>query len=118
MESVQKLKKLPYKRIIVPEEDGGYSAEIAELSGCLAQGETLKEAVENLEISLELWIETSLEQGADIPEPYEQRNYSGQFNVRVPTSLHKTLVEHARQEHVSLNAYVNALLQQGDRQVA
>ena len=118
MESLEKLKSLPYKRVIVPEEEGGFSAEIAELPGCFAQGETLEEAATNMETSLELWIETALEHTAEIPEPFEHRNYSGQFNVRVPASLHKALVERARQEHVSLNAYINALLERGTKRAA
>ena len=38
-----------YARVITPEADGGYSAEIVEFPGCVTQGETVEEAYANLE---------------------------------------------------------------------
>ena len=56
------------------------------------------------------WIEIGLEEGQPIPEPFTAEAYSGKFVVRVPRSLHRQLVEAAKQEGVSLNAYVNVVL--------
>jgi HicB-like protein involved in pilus formation len=42
-----------------------------------------------------------------------ERNFSGRFVVRVPTSLHRHLAEQAQQQRVSLNQLVVALLAGG-----
>jgi predicted HicB family RNase H-like nuclease len=42
----------------------------------------------------------------EIPEPFGHRSYSGRFNVRIPSSLHRKLAMAAAREGVSLNAFV------------
>lgn len=49
---------LKYSLSLYPEEDGGYTVMIPDLPGCLAQGDTLEEAIENINEARELWIET------------------------------------------------------------
>lgn len=44
-------------------------AEVPELPGCAADGETYKEALHNIEIIMQEWIETAKELGRSIPEP-------------------------------------------------
>ena len=51
------------------EEDGAYIAEVPELPGCMADGATYKEALENVEVVIREWIETARELGRSIPEP-------------------------------------------------
>ncbi len=46
--------------------------DIPELSGCMAHGKTKKEAVENAEKAVHLWIKTAKENGAQIPVPKER----------------------------------------------
>ena len=50
-------------------ENGCYIAEVPELPGCMADGETLKEVTEEIENSIRLWIEVNTERGIEIPEP-------------------------------------------------
>jgi len=50
-------------------EDNAYIAEVPELSGCCADGETLKQALENIEIIIGEWIETAKLMGRSIPKP-------------------------------------------------
>lgn len=50
-------------------KDNAYIAEVPELSGCMADGYTMKEALENAEIIISEWIETAEELGREIPEP-------------------------------------------------
>ena len=99
---------LPYKYSIYPAQEGGYVIEIPDLHGCISQGETVEEAVSMIEDAKRGWLELALEQGAEIPEPTAMvsADYSGKFNVRVPKSLHKSLVENAKTENVSLNQLV------------
>lgn len=49
--------------------DNCYIAEVPELSGCMADGKTLAEALENVHIVIGEWIETARELGRDIPVP-------------------------------------------------
>jgi predicted RNase H-like HicB family nuclease len=51
------------------EEDGTVIAEVPELAGCLADGETHQTALANAEIIIREWIETAQELGRKIPEP-------------------------------------------------
>ncbi len=50
-------------------EDKLYIAEVPELSGCMADGETYIDAIQNAEVVISEWIETAKELGREIPEP-------------------------------------------------
>jgi predicted RNase H-like HicB family nuclease len=58
-----------YPIVIYPSEEGGYVADLPAFKGCLAQGETLSETLEELEIVTKLWIETAEKHGESWPEP-------------------------------------------------
>ncbi|MBD2347263.1 type II toxin-antitoxin system HicB family antitoxin [Anabaena subtropica] len=51
------------------EEDQAFIAEVPELPGCAADGETYQEALRNVEIIMQEWIETAQELDRPIPEP-------------------------------------------------
>jgi len=51
------------------EEDDCYIAEAPELPGCLADGSTQQEALANLGVIMDEWLETAHEVGKPIPEP-------------------------------------------------
>jgi predicted RNase H-like HicB family nuclease len=59
-----------YEMIIYwSEEDQAYIAEVPELAGCMADGGSYQEAVNNAEQVIAEWIETAVELGRYIPEP-------------------------------------------------
>jgi predicted RNase H-like HicB family nuclease len=61
---------LKYEMIIYwSSEDNAYIAEIPELPGCMADGNTYQEAVENAENIIHEWIETAILQGREVPQP-------------------------------------------------
>jgi predicted RNase H-like HicB family nuclease len=62
---------LRYPIIIYPAEEGGYVAEVVALKGCLAQGETLTECLEELNTVQALWIESARQNHEKIPTPSE-----------------------------------------------
>ena len=45
------------------DEDNAYVADVPELPGCCADGETREDALRNAELAAELWIETAEEFG-------------------------------------------------------
>ncbi len=51
------------------EEDQAFVAEVPELPGCMADGATYQEALANVEVIIQEWIETARELGRRIPEP-------------------------------------------------
>jgi predicted RNase H-like HicB family nuclease len=62
--------KIKYEMIIYwSAEDSAFIVEVPELPGCIADGETYQEAVQNAEIVIQQWIETAQELGRDIPTP-------------------------------------------------
>lgn len=50
-------------------DDNGFVAEVPELPGCMADGETYQEALANAEVIIAEWLETAREIGRTIPEP-------------------------------------------------
>jgi predicted RNase H-like HicB family nuclease len=66
-----------YERIIYwSEEDQKFIVEVPELPGCMADGATATEALENAEIIISEWIETANEIGRTIPEPKGKLMYA------------------------------------------
>jgi antitoxin HicB len=61
--------KLPYRRVIVAAEEGGFVAIIEEFPGCITQGDTLQETVGNLEEAATAWLECALNHSDVIPPP-------------------------------------------------
>ena len=107
--NVDEYMKLPYSIIIryVEDESGNYFfATVQELDGCMSDGATLEEAAVNIREAMEGWIETKLESGLAVPIPKDDSTFSGKFVLRIPKSLHRSLVSDAEKEGVSLNQYV------------
>jgi predicted RNase H-like HicB family nuclease len=51
------------------DQDEAFIAEVPELPGCAADGETYQEALANVETIIQEWIETEQELGRPIPQP-------------------------------------------------
>ena len=57
-------------------DDNAFIAEVPELAGCMADGETMAEALENVEQVMSDWIEVAQEQGREIPVPKGRLKYA------------------------------------------
>jgi antitoxin HicB len=99
-----------YEVDIVPNEHGGYYARIPDFPTIFTGGRTPDEAMRNALEAIELMIEEHKERALPIPDPLE--SFSGQFNVRLPRSLHRELVRRAERQGVSLNGIIGFLLAQ------
>ena len=106
------MKKKYRIEIIEDEDEGGYIVSYPDLIGCISSGETIEKAVKNGEDARREWVLAALESGTVIPEPFSAEEYSGQFRLRVPKSLHKHLAERSKQEGISMNQYCIYLLSQ------
>jgi predicted RNase H-like HicB family nuclease len=100
--------KRPYARLVMPDTDGTFTAEILEFPGCFAVGETAAEALANIEEVAVDWLAATLAQGQNIPEPIENAGYSGKLVLRMPKGLHKKAAQCAEREGVSLNQFIVA----------
>ena len=99
MKTVEYYMNLPYKMEIIPDlEEGGYVAAFPDLPGCLTCADTINELLENAIDAKRAWLEAEMEMGMEIPEPGDLTEYSGQFKLRLPKSLHKQLAENSKRE--------------------
>lgn len=58
------------------DKDDAYLAEVPELPGCMADGQTYREALEKAEVIIREWIETAKELGRPIPSPRGRLKYA------------------------------------------
>ncbi|EMB46538.1 type II toxin-antitoxin system HicB family antitoxin [Treponema denticola] len=111
MKTLEEYIKLPYKLEIIPDtEENGFVASYPELPGCITCGSSLSSVVANAEDAKKEWLFAALEEGIPINEPNDIDSYSGQFKLRLPKTLHKTLAEDSKKEGVSMNQYCVYLL--------
>lgn len=108
--TIENLLRREYPITLVPAEEGGYMTEHRDLPGCITQGDTLAEALENLAAARRLWITTAVEHGDEVPQPSTDDRFGGRVLVRMPKSLHRRLFERSQDEGVSLNQLVVAML--------
>ena len=114
MKTIDYYMALPYKLEIVPDAEGGYVARYPELPGCITVGDTLEDTVGHVLDAKREWLLAALEDGIRINEPASSDNYSGQFKLRIPKSLHRSLAEHSKAEGISMNQYCLYLLTRND----
>lgn len=119
MKTLNEYLKLPYRmEIVEDQEEGGFVVSYPDLPGCISCGETIADAVANAADAKRAWLEAALEEGVAIREPESLEQYSGQFKLRLPRSLHRSLAEHSQREGISMNQYCVYLLSRNDAMYA
>ena len=115
MKTLNEYMSMSYKMEIVEDQDeGGFVISYPDLPGCITCGETIECAMQNAKDAKREWIRAALEEGIEIYEPDSLENYSGQFKLRIPRSLHRSLAEHSQREGISMNQYCVYLLSKND----
>ncbi|MCD8375400.1 MAG: type II toxin-antitoxin system HicB family antitoxin [Oscillospiraceae bacterium] len=114
MKTLSEYMAMPYRMEITADAEGGYVASYPDLPGCLTCGETAEQAAANAEDAKRAWLKAAFEEGIEIQEPDSLEEYSGQFKLRIPRSLHRSLAEHSKKEGVSMNQYCVYLLAKND----
>ena len=115
MKTIEYYMNLPYRLEILPDPDeGGFVVRYPDLPGCISVGATMNDAIANAQDAKHTWIAAALKEGIQIVEPSSAEDYSGQFKLRLPKSLHRSLAEHAKAEGTSMNQYCVYLLSRND----
>lgn len=92
------------------EEDGEYVSTVAEFPSLSWLDEDVQRSSAGLRTLVAEVIADMQQTGEPVPQPFGQRDFSGRFNVRVSSSLHRRLAMDAAREGVSLNAWVTQKL--------
>lgn len=91
------------------EEHLFWVAKSKSLKGCVGQGETAQEAIDELELNEAEWLTTAHECGIPIPASSvrSENSYSGKVSLRFSAFTHEEASKNARETGVSLNQYIN-----------
>lgn len=64
---------MKYRVVLEPqEEEGGYTVYVPALPGCVSQGETVDEAMQNIKEAIEIYLESLGERGVSLPQIEER----------------------------------------------
>jgi predicted RNase H-like HicB family nuclease len=64
--------KVKYKIVLEPQEEGGYTVYVPALPGCVSQGGTVEEAMDNVKEAITVYLESLRERGIDLPQVEER----------------------------------------------
>jgi predicted RNase H-like HicB family nuclease len=94
-------------QIIWSPEDGAYLAIPNELPGCVADGQTPEEALANLKVVIDEWIETAKEQGRPAPKPMTLADL-GKLQQKAQADLQRHIQD---QVQIAISQVLEQLLQ-------
>jgi predicted HicB family RNase H-like nuclease len=99
----------PYTITLVHDaESDSWTSGVLEVPGAISEGDDPNEAVAMVREALALVIEHRLRSGAEVPEPFETRAWSGELRLRLTPELHRRASTLAAEESVSLNRWLSA----------
>ena len=97
-------------RVTWSPEDSEYVGLCAELPSLSWLAASPEEALTGIRLVVSEVIADMQANGEVIPEPLAEKHYSGEFRVRIPPALHRTLAMQAAEQGVSLNRLASAKL--------
>ena len=91
---------------LIQDEEGDWLAHFVELPNISAFANTPVKALSELKTAWEATKESYIRRKEPIPIAPAKKEYTGRFNVRVDSRVHRALAIEAARAHVSLNALV------------
>ncbi len=91
-------------------EDGEYVGTCAEFPSLSWLAKTPSAALAGIGRVVAEVVADLRESGESVPTPLSEKQYSGEFRVRIPPQLHRTLALEAAEQGVSLNRLASAKL--------
>ena len=77
------VKILEYNVIITAESEGGYSAFVPDLPGCVSQGETFEESKKNIKEAIELYLEEVTDDLYRVTPDEARRQFMAPIEVKI-----------------------------------
>lgn len=112
MNKTKQKMEYPFEITKLPDDDGGgYLITFSDLPGCMSDGSTIEQAIQNGQDAVYCWLEVAKERGQEIPKP--GKSYSGQYLQRLPKALHARLAATANAEGVSMNKLAATYIAEG-----
>ena len=53
---------MKFNVVLEPDEEGGYTVYVPDLPGCISEGETVEEAMQNIREAMQLYLEPVIEE--------------------------------------------------------
>jgi predicted HicB family RNase H-like nuclease len=93
-------------RLAWSEKDDEFIATVVEFPSLSWISESREKALKGLTSLVEEVILDMTREGEEIPEPWDERKFSGKFNLRLGPELHKNVALRAAERGESINTYV------------
>ena len=87
-------------------KDAEFIATVIEFPSLSWIADTREGALDGLTSLVEEVLSDMLTEGEEIPAPWDERTFSGKFNLRLGPDLHKKVALEAAERHESMNTYV------------
>ncbi|NMN00004.1 antitoxin HicB [Bifidobacterium sp. DSM 109958] len=97
-------------RVHWSDAEGGFVCTVAELPDLRFTAQSSVDALMGLHVLVRRHLGALADAGQEIPQPFEDRHYSGHFMVRVPPEVHRRLAIEAAEQGVSINRLVQSRL--------
>lgn len=104
--SSRELAKLYDYNVHYAQDDDIYLGEVTEWPSLKAHGNSDDAALEEIKRVVSIAIEDCRENDEEYPQPFNLKNFSGRFSVRVGSTLHRELTRQAKFEGISLNQLI------------
>ena len=113
MKTVRHYLNLPYTYIIEwSDTDECYLGSIVELERNMTCGNTREEVLSNLKEALTAYVQTSLDNDMEIPEPFKKDDFKGNITYRTTKERHYKLAKEAKLSGKSINALIDEAVEE------
>jgi predicted HicB family RNase H-like nuclease len=97
-------------RVTWSQEDGEYVGQCVEFPSLSWLAATQEEALTGIRTVTADVVSDMRSNGEAVPQPLAEKNYSGEFRVRIPPQVHRSLATQAAEQGISLNRLVSSKL--------